>query len=596
MTVEEARTDFPRYAREVLKIQTKAAEVVPFVLNRVQRKLWTLIQAARDAGRPVRLYVLKARQLGVSTMTQALAYWLVTLFANRNALIISHEVDSAVALFDKSKTFYAYAPSNFRPLQRLNNRRELNFDNPDLQGKPGLKSKLVVQTADNKNLGASLTLHFVHASEFARYEQIQRDVKTAMATLLQAVPKLPDTFVILETTAQGLGYAKDVWDNQDNGYEKVFVSWVADDAYRSEQALRGEDLELEGAYGDERKTIEMVLSELRFWYPELSDEQVAAEALHRMQWRREKIAADFEGDLDLFRQEYPLYAEEAFVTSGANVFDPRKTYDLIGALQERDDQGRKTGVPRYPATYYRWDKQERDFYLADNGPLRIYEPPKAGAQYVIGADASEGVSHGDNSGVQVLRLPDLAQVAVYQEPLEPDDLAYLLDALGRTYNMARIAVETNGPGYATNLTLSKVLHYPMLYRRESFDTLTKTYQEKVGWHSNRQSKTILITDLRGSFRDDLIIFRDLETLEELMHYVEIDGKLQAASGYHDDLVIALGLALQMALQMGYSRLGRTPTPPPQKQNAALIEGSFEWWMAKARGTQQEERDYGTVRG
>src|SRR5690348_9463650 len=102
----EYRQEFPTYAEEVLHIQTKGAQTVPFKLNRAQRRLWQLIAELRAAGKPVRLYILKARQLGFSTMTQGLIYWFTTLWPNHNALVVSHEVDSAVALFEKSKIFY----------------------------------------------------------------------------------------------------------------------------------------------------------------------------------------------------------------------------------------------------------------------------------------------------------------------------------------------------------------------------------------------------------------------------------------------------------------------------------------------------------
>lgn len=587
--VKKYLKDFPLFAREVLRIQTKDAQLLPFLLNRAQRRVWELILEDLNAGQPVRMYILKARQLGFSTLIQGLAYWVVSLRKNRTALVTAHEEGAAANLFLKSQIFYKSSPEELRPMLRLSNRQELHFANPDPKAgadQMGLESKIVVRTANNRNLGASMTVHFLHLSEFAKYERVLQEVKVAMATVLQTVPRLPNTFVFLETTADGMGYAKDFWD-ADNGYRKIFISWVADETYtipHDELTLREDQLDdVDNAtYGNERWVFERVVEEIRFWYPEVEDEEwIHTEALCRMQWRRKMISDQFQGDRDLFRQEYPITPDEAFLTSGSAVFDQRKLRDHIQALHLYDENTNRPIAPRYPPETFRFEKNYSDFYRARYGPLRIYEPPQRTHRYVMGADVAEGLETGDTSVIQVLRLPDLLQVAVYEDRLDPDDFADVCFHLGRLYGWAPLCVETNGPGFATNLRLGKVLRYPNLYYREVFDSQAKQYQKKWGWHTNRQTKTVLITDLRAALRDDLILFRDVRTLEDMTHYVQRDdGTMGAVKGEHDDTVMALGLAYQMAIQRGVQHMRRPKLDMPSLVNPPAY--SFEWWARKAK--------------
>lgn len=577
--------DFPRYAREVLRISTKEGKLIAFNLNRAQRYVYGLIAEDVAAGRPVRMYILKGRQLGISTLIQGLAYWVCSMREHHNCLVAAHEDVAATNLFTKSDIFYKSSPPEIRPQVRRSNRQELYFANPDAEGTMGLESRIRVQTANNRNLGASMTLQFLHLSEFAKYESVGVDVRISMATVLQTVARAAGTFIFLETTADGMGYAYEFWHN-DNGYRKVFVSWVADESYTNPIGLLEGELDEadDSKWGNELWLRERVLDELRLWYPEKADDAgwYEAESLRRLAWRREMIAAQLGGDLSLFRQEYPITAEEAFLTSGYSVFDQRKVRDRIYSLRTRDADGKTWGLV-HPPDCFRFDRDINDFYEAKYGNLRVYEDPEAHLRYVIGADVAEGIQGGDDQAVQVLKLPELTQVAVFDDgSTDPNDLADVLFHLGRIFNFAPIMVETNGPGLATLNRLSKVLFYPgFLYHRETWDDVEKKYTKKLGWHTNRASKHILVTDLRAAVNEDLIKFRDIETLEQMTTYVKHkDGKLGAVTGKKDDLVMALALALQMALDQGLLRMRDQGVVAPPKP-ASSVPYSFDWWAKKA---------------
>jgi hypothetical protein len=564
------RENFPQFVARQLWIVTKEGTLDRFVMWRAQRRLWQIVKEKLDAGEPVRIYILKARQLGFSTLISAIMFWFVSMYRYKNVLMVSHDLQSAEQILNKLKTFWTKMSKAIQPDQKLSNRKELYLTNKEGTGND---SRVLVQTADNVHLGASMTIHAAHLSEFARYEKVQKDVRLAWATLEQTIPYKPNTMVFLETTAWGFGFAKDFWDNE-NGFEKVFISWVAGDEYTHEVPLDVRDLYStpDSPYGDEVEVREHVRKELRFWYPdEAGDEEwVESESLRRLRWRREKIASGFDGDIGLFQQEYPITALEAFLTTGSAVFNNMKIQGQLDALKSEE-------MP----TRFQWDQERRIFTPSPRaGLLSVWKDPKPSSSYLIGVDVSEGLVDGDESAVQVLETPSMSQVARWSGLLAPDDLADLVANLGWRYNTAAVCVEVNGPGYATNLRLAKQLYYPLMYRRESFDTTGKTWQKKYGFNTNKNTKQVLVSTLRAAFNDDTVRLRDEETLKQMSYYVLNDGKYEAQSGYNDDLVMALALALQMSMQW-------QPSAPTAKPKVAP-RYSWEWWSKVVDGREKYE--------
>jgi hypothetical protein len=575
--IQRYRDNFPQFASSQLWIITKEGTLDLFKLNRAQKRLWQIVKQKLEDGEPVRIYILKARQLGFSTLISGIIFWFVALHKYKTCLMVSHDLQSAEQILNKLKTFWTRMTKQIRPDQKLSNRKELYLTNKKGTGN---ESRVVVQTADNVHLGASMTIHAAHLSEFARYEKIQANVRLAWATLEQTVPYKPNTMIFLETTAWGFGFAKDVWDDPDNGFTKLFISWVAGDEYTSDEPLlEGELFDVpDSPYGDEVTIRGIVRKELRFWYPEEAKEEtwVEVESLKRLRWRREKIHGGFNGDIALFQQEYPITPQEAFLTSGSAVFDNLKLSDIMTTLREEPAPER-----------YRWDNDAQTFYPAPrSGQLLEWSPPERGRSYLIGVDVSEGLIDGDESAVQVLETPSMSQVARWSGLISPDDLADLVGWLGHRYNTAAVCVEVNGPGYATNLRLAKQLYYPLIYRREVHDSTKIGFQKKWGFQTNKQTKQILIGTLREALAKDTILIRDIETAKQMAHYVLNNEKYEAAAGYHDDMVMALALALQMGLQW-------TPSLPSVKPTVAP-KNSFEWW-GKVIDRQGEIDEFGRTR-
>ena len=92
--------DFEFYANKALKIRTKDAKVIPFRLNRAQgRLLAAALQQWQETGR-VRIVILKARQLGFSTMVGGFLYWWISQHRATKGIVVTHHGDATRALFD----------------------------------------------------------------------------------------------------------------------------------------------------------------------------------------------------------------------------------------------------------------------------------------------------------------------------------------------------------------------------------------------------------------------------------------------------------------------------------------------------------------
>ena len=544
--VRKYRQDPELFFKDHLKIRTKTDGLIPFVLNRPQRLLlrnWILPALAE--GRPIRLYVLKARQMGFSTLSEALVYWRTTLWPYSNGLVTAHSRGRAATIFNMFRVYFTNADRDFRPAQKLSNRAEFYFTNPDQHGEPGIESHIVTETAENPDLGAGGTWHIVHMSEFARYERVNNNLLETWASLMPAIPKAANTFVILETTAQGEGFAKDFW-YEDNGYEKAFIPWVAEPNYRLEPRLSHDELcdDDDDKFGNEVTLYPLVEAALREWWPDEMQDPVVLhhETLCRLTWRRATLA-DFGYDVSLFDQEYPTTPEHAFRASGGAVFSLR-------ALEAMND---RVETPRY-FSFVRDQVPEKSFIPNLNGELRVFQPPMAGHQYIAGVDVAGGYSDGDYSVVQLLDRETMALVATYQGKIDPDSYSHLVDALGRRYNEAFLVVEANNHGLLVMHNLTKVLKYPTrrLYRRWAYDQVMQKKGWVVGFQTSVATKPMIINSLRAAISDQTLQIGDAATVQELREYQRIVKGVkevyEAPQGKHDDLVIGLALAHHGALQ------------------------------------------------
>lgn len=558
-----------------MKIQTKAMRLVPFKFNRVQRVLWKkLLEDYLRKGKPVRWLILKGRQMGMSTWIAGLFYWICSLRANRNAVVAAHKESSSAELFRKQQLFWRECPADSRPMVKTFNRGHLEFSNPNPRDPaPGLESQILVDVASNVDLGRSFSLHMLHWSEFA----MTNNPLPTLAAARNAMPSIPGTMLIIETTAKGPGPFKDLWDDDGNDFEKIFICWVAEDEYRVElnpdEYFEPHDAD-HPRYGNEVIELERIIEALQIWYPELQTrQQLFHEGMCRLAWRRQTIDGECNGDIRMFRQEYPTIPSDAFIGTGKSLFDSYALADISQGLNENP-----------PKNFtYRFNFDIEQFEYRRYGPLTLYEPIHDSATYVIGVDPALGVKGGDPSAAVVLRCPSLVQAGVFCAVIPPNEFAILLYHLGALYNYALLGVEANEEGgYSINKILGgtqlvndKTWRYPRLYVREDLSGKRDRTVDKFGWKTNQITKDIMITDLNNAVRNNSVILRDIETVKQLMNFQEITTRAgNKSTGVpvgmgNDDVAMALLIALQMASK-AYDQATQPVSEAPPKY-------SLLWW-------------------
>ena len=85
------------YIEGFLKIRTKDGQLVPFRMNTPQKKLYEAARRQAEAGKPVRIIVLKARQMGFSTLTEGMIFKDTATQPNISSGIVAHEAAATVS-------------------------------------------------------------------------------------------------------------------------------------------------------------------------------------------------------------------------------------------------------------------------------------------------------------------------------------------------------------------------------------------------------------------------------------------------------------------------------------------------------------------
>ena len=526
LDIQRAITDFPYYASQLLHIKTTRAQLIPLVLWEPQRRLHRLLEGMRRAGRLQRVVVLKARREGISTYAEARIFHASHMNENTESVIIAHEKESGDKIFSMCKLFYDCLPHQLRPMTKYHSKKEIVFENPDPKTRyknPGLKSSIEVLTAGKKNVARGAGYHNLHASELGSW-QFPQDVIPA---LVPTIPKTPQSLIVYESTAKGVGnFFHTEWLRAEAGesnFAPFFLAWFDLPEYTHEfENPKARDVFVE-TLNDEEK-------ELR---------RVHSLTLEQLYWRRITIA-DLSGDVELFRQEMPATPEEAFIVSGVPIFDRRRLRTMAIACKKKE-----FGTPRFQG-----HTTSRGLVPDEFGELKMWAPALRGATYVMGVDVADGGEDGDYSCVEVfraLKAPYVAeQVAEWHGHLDPYNFAHVVERLGRMYNEALAAIETNAHGLATQQELQKT--YWNLYQASHLDRYDSKLTTKLGWETSVRTKKLLISFATHCISDLNIVIRSSALVRECMTFVrdKNDSASAKGSGY-DDRVMAMMIGL-FALQ------------------------------------------------
>lgn len=549
------------YMQNFLKIRTKDARLVNFKFNNSQNIVMDIVEDLNRKNKPIRIIMLKARQLGMSTWTEGYIFKDTATNKLKNSMIVAHLDSASQNLYQMYRTFYENLPDELTPMIKHSNKQEMSFENPtdDMEVKrrnPGLQSKVTVVSARTVSAGRSQTIHNLHASEVAFWQ----DAKTLMTGLMQTIPDEPNTSIIIESTANGIGgWFYDVWKKAENGENEfipIFLGWYLEPKYsrpfeteeEKEEFIREVNQTFKDQNGKELHTEEYeLMNELGLTYEQLN-------------WRKYTIRNKCNGDIEVFKQEYPSTPDEAFIASGR----PRFTVGTLKQYLKKTTDG-ETGYFEYDGS-----KDRVKFVPDKKGYVTIWEKPKPEHFYCIGADVAEGLEKGDYS-VGVVGDEDMNIVASWRGHIDPDLFGKELVKMAKYYNNSYLGVERNNHGLTTLKSIQNEDYYNIYYSK-IYDKIADSVTQKIGWDTNTRTKPLMIDRLAEWIREKWIGIKWKTLLHECLTYVREDnGKTNAQEGCYDDTVMATAILLQLFLE-GKGENFRPEVPQEQVEEQVEYKG------------------------
>lgn len=541
--VEKMAVNAPAWIANEVMLRAKSGKVIPFVANTPQMMLDEVWDDMITRHLPVRIIVLKGRQEGISTRVQARMLHQLVHEPNFYASTICHDAKSTIAM--RSRIMGTMVNNLQSPYDVANKRKFGEFRNGSI---------VDTMTAGSRSSGRSQTISFVHASEVARWHRKDfgdEQADEVLLSLLQAVPDLEGTTVILESTADGArGAFYDYCQNPPEGWRFVFLPYYTLQEYRIRltpeetklndrlQAafLAGNTLEINVCCELLRLTIDERGYRLGGGY------NGACVPLAALKWRRKYGLAKCKNDPARFAQEYPANPEEAFLSSGRPAFAP-STIALWKKMPTPD-------IHPVPNTH------GNGFFIC---------PPVPGRSYRIGVDVCEGSEIPDDKldyTVCIIHDPiEKRVVAMYRSQETPRVAAAGMAPMLSSYRVDDdgVVVDMLGPGMA------------LIDRLQDLGvSLWGSKPRKAGFRTTGESRPFIIGYLQDEIRAQGVKHPGFPVIvQELADAQQTRNRVDHTSGKHDDCILAWAMALSPI-----ARASERVEPPPSARQNLLLPGAM----------------------
>ena len=599
--------DFPFWAASYVRIHNKdAGNDVLFRLRYPQRLLVSRFEEKRRAKQPIRLILLKARQWGGSTTTQMYMAWL-QFFHKRglNSLIIAQTSGISDEIKDMFDTMIKHYPA--RLLHPLGEAYDENEPKMVRVGKSGTSSrvpqrncKIKIGSAESPDSCRGGAYSLIHLSEVGIWKKTEgKSPQDIVRSACSGVLYRPMTMIVMESTANGTGnffhteYCAAADPDIPSQYEPLFIAWYQIEQYslpfesdekRNEFAA---DL-IRNRENDNARSAREESGRYLWW---LWEKGASLEAIH---WYVHERAG--RNDHAVMASEYPSDDIEAFVHSGAKVFDRYKVEDLrktcrpprlVGEVVAKSDKGPDTLVDLH------FSKDSRGCFsvwaLPESDPETIVTD-----RYLAVVDIGGRSAKADFSVITVFDRINMidgqppAVVAQWRGHCDIDRLAWCALRIAAFYENALLVIESNTlethdrerqieGGDQSMYILNQIAPlYPQLYaRRQSEDEIRQGIPRKYGFHTNTATKPMIISTLINVVRDKLYTERDTQCLDEYLTYeLKQNGSYGAILGKHDDILMTRAIGLHICFnEMPVPTIVPRRRPRP-KRTAGLSEATW----------------------
>ena len=494
---------------------------------------------------------IKYRQAGVSTVTSAwISKKLVTASKTKpeKILIIANKLDTSVEMASKIRAFIDQWPSwfgvNFS--NEKNSQRHYKLTN-------GCEVKAVATSKDALRGYTPTILVFDEAA----FIEADNDFWSACMASLSTGGKV----IVISTP---------------NGFDPIYYSIY-------DQCLRGMN---------DFKITEM------FWYRDpryaknlklIKCNDMVHYMLNREDYNDDEITIDYshidpmERDFDEIKKHfldgYKPYSSWFEGMSKKLKFDRRKIAQELECnfLGSGDNVIPNDTVEKIKENFIR--EPENKFM---GGALWQWKEPVVGHKYIMGLDVSRGDSD-DFTTFCIIDFDEREQVLEYLGKVPPDVAAEIAYKWATMYSAFIVIDITGGMGVATSRKLQE-MNYKDLYVEGTNAADKWKYNpkamEKIPGLNFNSKRVQIVASFEEALRHNFIV-RSSRLINELNTFVYINGRPDHIKGQHDDLIMAMAMAIYVG-ESSFTQLEKVT-----EQTKAMMES----WMVNETPVRNSSSDF-----
>jgi hypothetical protein len=494
---------------------------------------------------------LKYRQAGVSTVTSAwVSKKLITASKSKpeKILIIANKLDTSVEMASKIRAFMEQWPSWFGVdfSNEKNSQRHYKLTN-------GCEVKAVATSKDALRGYTPTILVFDEAA----FIEADNDFWSACMASLSTGGKV----IVISTP---------------NGFDPIYYSIY-------DQCLRGmNDFKITEMYWyrDPRyaKDLKLIKCNDIVHYmlnrEDYKDEEITLDYSHVSPMER-----DFEEIKTHFLDGYKPYSSWFEGMSKKLKFDRRKIAQELECnfLGSGDNVIPSDTVEKIKENFIR--DPENKFM---GGALWQWKEPVVGHKYIMGLDVSRGDSD-DFTTFCIIDFDEREQVLEYLGKVPPDVAAEIAFKWATMYSAFIVIDITGGMGVATSRKLQE-MNYKDLYvdginAADKWKYNPKAMEKIPGLNFNSK-RVQIVASFEEALRHNFIV-RSSRLMNELNTFVYINGRPDHIKGQHDDLIMAMAMAIYVG-ENSFTQLEKVT-----EQTKAMMES----WMVNESPVKNTSKDF-----
>lgn len=536
--------DFEFWAVTCVTIQDKnTGDKIKFRLRRAQKKLIKELEKMRLDGQPIRVILLKARQWGGSTLVQMYMAWIQIFWKeNWNSAICADVEEQSRNIRGMYSRMAEEHPPEAQPVTLKPYERS-----PKVRIIVERGNIIAIGSAQKPESLRSFDFKMAHLSEVGLWRVTDGRTPNDLAQSIRAgIPDVPYSLIVLESTAKGVGnFFHQEWlaAKESGGYTPVFVAWFEIELYQQEVKSYAR--------------LFNAMTDYHWWLFDVKGATLEAIAWYITFQRREQYS-DWR-----MKSEFPSDDIEAFQSTG------RRAIPQHYVSYARQNVRAPAHVGELTATAQKGIEALKNikFVPDSNGLLEIWSKPDPlpiRGRYCIFVDIGGRSEKADYSVIKVFDRYWLMEggkvevAAVWRGHLDQDLVAWKAAQIGTYYNNALVAIETNslkkeaedteGEHFLT--VLDEIApYYDNLFAREHPERINEGAPALYGFHTNKQTRTMIINTLVSALRDQEYTERHAATCDEMDTFeIKPSGKYEAVHGCKDDCVIVTAGGLWLALK------------------------------------------------